>query len=43
MTLHIDIAPAEGQIPVSFTSEPDWEALAFPKDYSEGKICSQNA
>ena len=32
----VNIAPREGQIPVSFTSEPDWEALAFPKDYSTG-------
>ena len=29
----VNIAPEEGQIPVSFTSEPNWEALAFPKDY----------
>ena len=27
----------EGQIPVSFTSEPNWEALAFPKEYRNGK------
>ena len=33
----VNIAPGEGQIPVSVTSEPDWEALAFPKDYSTGK------
>ena len=33
----VNIAPGEGQIPVSFTSEPDWEALSFPKDYSIGK------
>ena len=33
----VNIAPGEGQIPVSFTSEPDWEALAFPKEYSIGK------
>ena len=32
----VNIAPGEGQIPVSFTSEPNWEALAFPKDYSTG-------
>ena len=25
----VNIAPEEGQIPVSFTSEPIWEALAF--------------
>ena len=30
----VNIAPGEGQIPVSFTSEPNSEALAFPKDYS---------
>ena len=30
----VNVAPGEGQIPVSFTSEPNWEALAFPKDYS---------
>ena len=29
-----NIAPGEGQIPVFFTSEHNWEALAFPKDYS---------
>ena len=33
----VNIAPGEGQIPVSFTSEPNWEALAFPKEYSIGK------
>ena len=33
----INIAPGEGKIPVSFTSEPDWEALAFVKEYSTGK------
>ena len=33
----VNIAPGEGQIPVSFTSEPDREALSFPKDYSIGK------
>ena len=33
----VNIAPAEGQIPVSFTSEPSWEALAFPKDYFTGR------
>ena len=30
----VNIAPGEGQIPVSFTLEPYWEALAFLKDYS---------
>ena len=29
----VNIAPGEGQILVSFTSEPNWEALAFAKDY----------
>ena len=24
----VNIAPGEGQIPVSFTSKPNWEALA---------------
>ena len=33
----VNIAPGEGQIPVSFTSEPNWEALAFHKDYSTGR------
>ncbi len=33
----INIAPGEGQIPVSFTSEPNWEALAFVKNYSTGE------
>ena len=32
-----NIAPGEGQIPVSFTSEPNWEALAFPKDFCTGR------
>ena len=30
----VNIAPGEGQIPVSFTSKPNWEVLAFPKDCS---------
>ena len=30
----VNVAPEEGQIPVSFTSEPNGEVLAFPKDYS---------
>ena len=33
----VDITPEEGQIPVSFTLVPYWEALAFPKDYSLGR------
>ena len=32
----VNITPEEGQIPVSFTSEPNWESLAFPKEYSTG-------
>ena len=30
----VNVAVGEGQIPVSFTLEPNWEALAFRKDYS---------
>ena len=30
----VNIVSGEGQIPVFFTSEPNWEVLAFPKDYS---------
>ena len=33
----VDIASGEGQIPVSFTSEPNSDALGFPKDYSTGR------
>ena len=33
----VTIAPSDGQIPVSFTSEPNLEAFAFPKDYSTGR------
>ena len=33
----IIIAPGEGQIPVSFNWEPNWEAIAFPKGYSTGR------
>ena len=33
----VNIAPGQGQIPVSFTSEPNWEVLAFPKGYSTGR------
>ena len=29
----VNIAPGEGQIPVSFNSEPDWEALCYIKEY----------
>ena len=33
----VNIAPREGQILVSFASEHNWEALAFPKDQSTGR------
>ena len=33
----VNIALGECQISVSFTLEPNWEALAFPKDYSTGR------
>ena len=33
----VNLAPRESQIPVSFTSGPNWEALAFPKYYSAGR------
>ena len=33
----VNIAPVEGEIPVSFTSEPNWEASAFLKDYAAGR------
>ena len=33
----VNIAPGEGQIPVSLTSEPNWEALAFFKECSTGR------
>ena len=29
----INIVPGEGQLSVSFVSEPDWEALAFVKNF----------
>ena len=32
----LNIAPCENQIPVSFTQEPDWEALAFVKEFPLG-------
>ncbi|GAB1600976.1 hypothetical protein Ahia01_000375800, partial [Argonauta hians] len=32
----INVAPGEGQIPISIENEPDWEALAFPKEFSTG-------
>ena len=34
----LNIAPGEGQIPVSFTTESNWEALAFPKDFPYGRF-----
>ena len=34
----VNIPPGNSQIPVSFTSEPDQEALAFPKDYCTEEI-----
>ena len=33
----VNIVPGEDQIPVSFTLEPNWDALAFPKGYSTGR------
>ena len=33
----VNIAPGEDQIPVSLTSEPNWEALAFFKECSTGR------
>ena len=37
MKLLYNIAPGEGQSPVSFISEPNWEALAILKDYCVGR------
>ena len=34
----INVAPGEGQIPVSHSNEPDCEALAFPDLFSTGKF-----
>ena len=34
----VNIAPGEGQISVSFTLEPNSEALTFLKDYSTGTL-----
>lgn len=36
-TQQVNIAPCENEIPVSFYSEPDWEALAFPEHFSTGQ------
>ncbi|XP_066930030.1 uncharacterized protein [Clytia hemisphaerica] len=33
----VNIAPCENELPVSFYSEPDWEALAFPGHYPDAK------
>ena len=33
----VNIVPGEGQIPVSFTSEPNCGTLACPKDYYTGR------
>ena len=33
----VNLTLGEGKIPVSFTSEPNWEALPFCKDYSSGR------
>ena len=33
-----NIAPGEGQIRVSFTSESNSESLVFPKEYSQEEI-----
>ena len=34
---NLNIAPGEGKIPLSLATEPDCEALIFPKEYSTGK------
>ena len=34
----LNLAPGEGNIPVSTYSEPDWEPLAFIKQYPQGKF-----
>ena len=31
----VNVAPGEGQIPVSFTLEPNWVAPAFSKDHKD--------
>ena len=33
----VNVSMGEDQISVSFTLEPNWEAIAFPKDYSIGR------
>ena len=39
----LNIAPGEGQIPVSFTTEPYWEAFPFPKYFLYGRFHFGNA
>ena len=34
----LNIAPGEGQIPIDRRTEANWEALAFPKEFSTGKF-----
>ena len=34
----LNIAPGEGQIPLDRRTEPNWEALAFPKEFSTGEF-----
>ena len=35
----LNIAPGEAQIPVSFATERNCEALAFPKNFPYGRFC----
>ena len=37
MKLLYNITPGEGQSPISFISEPNWEALAILRDYYVGR------
>ena len=34
-----NISPGEAQIPVSFATERNCEALAFPKNFPYGRFC----
>jgi hypothetical protein len=34
----LNVAPGEGQIPLNTRAEANWEALAFPKEFSTGKF-----
>ena len=36
---NVNKAPGEGHIALSFSSEPNWEALACLEDYSAGRNC----